>query len=92
VTAWSNDELGRAVTTLNAAVDRLTQAIANLDARFVPREVYEANRKADRADVQRVIDEQETSHTSFRNYLLLPALSMVVAAITTAALVKGLHL
>jgi hypothetical protein len=88
MTAWSNEELGRAVASLNASVDRLTQAIADLDERFLPREVYEANRRADQAQVDRIT----AAAYSWRNYFILPGVSVVVSAVTTAAIIKGLHL
>lgn len=92
---WSNQEIVRAIQNMTHSVDGLRDDFTKLDQRFVLREVYSAERSADRALAKQTADAVEgiaksiaAGQTSRLNFLVYPIVGGLVLAVMLWAIFK----
>ena len=90
---WSNQEIVRAIKTLTSAVERLE---SSLDSKFVSREVYHAERAADRAALDRLgaevaqnTSEREAAQSGVRYNLLFPVIVGIALLLSNWLIFRG---
>ncbi len=93
---WSNQEIVRAINALNSTVQNFQVALTALDLRYLPREVYEADRRANTQALERLTDEvkaataeREQAQTGTRNFVLYPLIVTILGGVLLYLILHG---